>query len=164
MRLRRRERGSLGGCWRRGRRWGLQRIVSRKVSKQQQQQQINKLTNKQHIFPGMKFYQNLDKKTIKLLETVKSVYPTPQMQQPIRSSETLLPSDTSYKPISPFTSPPGDTARPPVPSRRLKPPNETEELIFPGEDDTELALINWAASKQGNREVSKCPVANVSSG
>ena len=104
----------------------------------------------------MKFYQNLDKKTLKLFETIKSTLPPPPIQQPIRSPDTtLVPLDTSYKPISPFTSPPGDTSRPPVPSRRLKPANEIEESksIVPIEDDAELALINWAANKQENNEV-----------
>ena len=116
------------------------------------QKQTNKQTN-EHVFTGMKFYQNLYKKTLKLFETIKSVFPTPPLKQPIESSDTstLAPPDTSYKPITPFMSPPGDTSRPPVPSRRLKPPNETEGIV--SEDDTELALINWAADKQENNEV-----------
>ena len=102
---------------------------------------------------GMKFYQNLDRKTLKLFDTIKSDLPPPPIQQLSSSVTPSIPlPDSSYKPISPFMSPPTDSLRPPVPSRRLKPFNQTEET--PGiVDETELGLLDWAASKQENKQV-----------
>ena len=147
----------------------------------------------------MKFYQNLDKRTSKLFETIKTSLPPPPLQQPIKSELSKPPSlppnsatqsENSYKPISPFQALPSDTSRPPVPSRRLKPngpedSNDTEDTpattllssdnaratSFPanlslpeskistaeskisavssdtGDDDDELALLNWVKVK-----------------
>ena len=51
-----------------------------------------------------------------------------------------------------MSPPPTDSLRPPVPSRRLKPFNQAEET--PGiVDETELGLLDWAASKQENKQV-----------
>ena len=104
---------------------------------------------------GMKFYQNLDRKTLKLFDTINSDLPPPPIQQ---ISSTIIPvipiSDSSYKPISPFMSPPTESLRPPVPSRRLKPSNQAEEAPE-AVDETELALLDWAVSKQENKQVNK---------
>ena len=118
------------------------------VSKQQQQQQ-----QQQYMYPiGMKFYQNLDRKTLKLFDTIKSdLLPPPIQQTPPTATPVIPLHDSSYKPISPFMSPPMDSLRPPVPSRRLKPSNQTEETV--DVDETELALLDWAASKQENKLV-----------
>ncbi|KAI6661320.1 hypothetical protein LOD99_10044 [Oopsacas minuta] len=113
---------------------------------------------------GMKFYQNLDKKTLKLFETIKSILPPPPIQQPINPSHTAtIPPLDTYKPISPFMSPPDGSARPPVPSRRLKPANQTEDVNNDIEvvDDTELKLLNWAASEQVNKQVNIEPIQPI---
>ena len=98
------------------------------------------------VLLGMKFYQNLDRKTLKLFDTIKSDLPPPPIQQLSSSVTPSVPlPDSSYKPISPFMSPPTDSLRPPVPSRRLKPSNqaeETPEVV----DETELGLLDWAFS------------------